>query len=207
MDYVASLRVRLDAAALRVRAKSPTIVLTSALDPDAQRAIAPTLVGVVALPKPYGPRALRDAVLSATAPTGARSPMTSRQILEWLYARAVALWPVVSALLIVALRAALRRWIAMGERSPRVQGVIRLLRAVGLDPAKALSALAQIVTGRAPAARCRSRTRSRPVAVEGPRAHPARGSAAPHASAPSPSCSRWGSASRASARRSPGARR
>lgn len=69
VDYVASLRVRLDAAALRVRAKSPPIVLTSALDPDAQRAIARTLVGVVALPKPYGPRALRDAVLSATAST------------------------------------------------------------------------------------------------------------------------------------------
>ena len=68
MDYVASLRVRLDAAALRVRAKSPTIVLTSALDPDAQRAIARTLVGVVALPNLMA-RALRDAVLSATAPT------------------------------------------------------------------------------------------------------------------------------------------
>ena len=77
--------------------------------------------------------------------------MTSRQILEWLYAHAVALWPIVSALLIIALRARTpEEWVAMGERSPRVQGVIRLLRAVGLDPAKALSALAQIVTGRAP---------------------------------------------------------
>jgi len=76
--------------------------------------------------------------------------MTSRQILEWLYAHAVALWPIVSALLIIALRTrSPEEWIAMGERSPRVQGVIRLLRAVGLDPAKALSALAQIVTGRA----------------------------------------------------------
>ena len=78
--------------------------------------------------------------------------MTSRQILEWLSSHAVALWPVVSALLIIALRTrSPEEWIAMGERSPRVQGVIRLLRAVGLDPAKALSALAQIVTGRAPA--------------------------------------------------------
>lgn len=78
--------------------------------------------------------------------------MTVSQILEWLSSHAVALWPVVSALLIIALRARTpEEWVAMGERSPRVQGVIRLLRAVGLDPAKALSALAQIVTGRAPA--------------------------------------------------------
>ena len=78
--------------------------------------------------------------------------MTAHQILEWLSSHAVALWPVVSALLIIALRTrSPEEWIAMGERSPRVQGVIRLLRAVGLDPAKALSALVQIVTGRAPA--------------------------------------------------------
>ena len=91
---MASLRVRLDAAALRVRAKSPPIVLTSALDPDAQRAIASAIVGVVALPKPYGP-ALRDAVLSATAPTRrAEVPMTSRQILD---GSTRAQWYVVSA--------------------------------------------------------------------------------------------------------------
>jgi len=77
--------------------------------------------------------------------------MTAHQILAWLSTHATAAWPVVSALLIIALRARTpEEWVAMGERSPRVQGVIRLLRAVGLDPAKALSALAQIVTGRAP---------------------------------------------------------
>ena len=77
--------------------------------------------------------------------------MTASQILDWLSSHAVALWPVVSALLIIALRARTpEEWVAMGERSPRVQGFIRFLRAVGLDPAKALSALAQIVTGRAP---------------------------------------------------------
>ena len=78
--------------------------------------------------------------------------MTASQILDWLSSHAPALWPVVSALLIIALRTrSPEEWIAMGERSPRVKGVIRLLRAVGLDPAKALSALVQIVTGRAPA--------------------------------------------------------
>ena len=77
--------------------------------------------------------------------------MTVSQIIDWIVSHAPALWPVVSALLIIALRTrSPEEWIALGEQSPRAQGVIRLLRAVGLDPAKALSALAQIVTGRAP---------------------------------------------------------
>lgn len=78
--------------------------------------------------------------------------MTSAQLLSWLSDHATALWPLVSALLLVALRSRTpEQWVALGETSPRWQGVIRLLRAVGLDPAKALSALGQIVTGRAPA--------------------------------------------------------
>lgn len=78
--------------------------------------------------------------------------MTSSQIIDWITTHAPALWPVLSALLLVVLRTRTpEEWIALGERSPRWQGVIRLLRAIGLDPAKALSALGQIVTGRAPA--------------------------------------------------------
>lgn len=78
--------------------------------------------------------------------------MTAQQLLSWLSDHATALWPIVSALLLVALRSRTpEQWVALGETSPRAQGVIRLLRAVGLDPAKALSALGQIVTGRAPA--------------------------------------------------------
>lgn len=82
--------------------------------------------------------------------------MTARQILDWLSAHATAAWPIVSALLIVALRArSPEAWVALGESSPRWQGVIRLLRAIGLDPVKALAALGQIVTGRAPASAVR----------------------------------------------------
>lgn len=78
--------------------------------------------------------------------------MTSQQILAWLSSHAAEVWPVVSAVLLVVLRSRTpEQWVALGETSPRWQGVIRLLRAVGLDPAKALSALGQIVTGRAPA--------------------------------------------------------
>jgi hypothetical protein len=78
--------------------------------------------------------------------------MTSQQLLQWLSDHAASLWPLVSALLVIVLRSRTpEAWVALGETSPRWQGVIRLLRAVGLDPAKALSALGQIVTGRAPA--------------------------------------------------------
>lgn len=79
--------------------------------------------------------------------------MTLSQILDWLSSHWTAAWPVVSAVLILVLRSRTpAEWVALGERSPRWQGVVRLLRAVGLDPAKAVSAFVQIVTARAPAA-------------------------------------------------------
>ena len=82
--------------------------------------------------------------------------MTSTQLLDWIASHATAAWPIISAALILVLRSRTpEQWVALGERSPRVQGVVRLLRAVGLDPAKAVSALVQIVTARVP---------SRPVA-------------------------------------------
>jgi hypothetical protein len=59
-------------------------------------------------------------------------------------------WPILSALLVLVLRARTpEAWVALGERHPRVQGAIRLLRALGLDPVKAVSALVQVLTGRA----------------------------------------------------------
>jgi len=73
VDYVASLAVRLDALARGVRARTPAVVLASALDPDVLRAIASTvvLVPVIPLPKPYSPRALRELVTRLTAPAPA----------------------------------------------------------------------------------------------------------------------------------------
>jgi len=62
------------------------------------------------------------------------------------------LWPVASAILVLLLRARTpEAWVALGERSPRAQGAIRLLRALGVDPVKAVAAVVQIATGRAPA--------------------------------------------------------
>jgi hypothetical protein len=62
------------------------------------------------------------------------------------------LWPAASAVLVVLLRARTpEQWVALGEQRPRLQGAIRLLRALGVDPVKAIAALSQIVTGRAPA--------------------------------------------------------
>lgn len=78
--------------------------------------------------------------------------MTAHAALVWLREHWSLAWPVVSAILLMVLRSRTpEEWVSLGERSPRTQGVIRLLRAVGLDPSKAVSALTQIVTGRAPA--------------------------------------------------------
>ena len=77
--------------------------------------------------------------------------MNLHTALVWLREHWSLAWPVVSALLLLVLRSRTpEEWVALGERSPRWQGVIRLLRAVGLDPSKTVSALTQIVTGRAP---------------------------------------------------------
>ena len=70
--------------------------------------------------------------------------------LEWLRAHALAAWPALSLILILALRTRTpEAWVALGERHPRVQGLIRALRAAGLDPAKLVAGLVQLVTGRA----------------------------------------------------------
>lgn len=77
--------------------------------------------------------------------------MTVHTALAWAREHWSLAWPVVSAVLVLVLRSRTpEEWIALGERSPRAQGAIRLVRALGLDPIKALAALSQIVTGRAP---------------------------------------------------------
>lgn len=68
VDYVAQLRVALDATAAKVRAPRTPIVLTSAVDPAVQHAVAGAIVGVYVLPKPFSPRALRELVERITAP-------------------------------------------------------------------------------------------------------------------------------------------
>ena len=40
------------------------------------------------------------------------------------------------------------QWLALGERTPRVQGLLKAARALGIDPARAVEALAQVVTGK-----------------------------------------------------------
>lgn len=72
-------------------------------------------------------------------------------ILDWIRHNAVAAWFLFSPVLLVMLR---RRspaeWIAMGERIPRVQGFIRMVRGAGFDPAKVLAGLLQFLTGKVP---------------------------------------------------------
>lgn len=61
-------------------------------------------------------------------------------------------WPIVSALLVLAFRTRTpAEWIALGEKSPRIQGAIKMLRGAGLDPPKVLEGAVQVFTGRLPA--------------------------------------------------------
>ena len=67
----------------------------------------------------------------------------------WLKAHALLAWPLVSALLILVFRTRTpEEWVRLGETQPRIQGLLRLLRGVGLDPVKALEGLSQLLTGR-----------------------------------------------------------
>ena len=43
------------------------------------------------------------------------------------------------------------QWVELGERMPRVQGLLRLMRGVGIDPIKVVNAGKQIVSGKAAA--------------------------------------------------------
>lgn len=60
-------------------------------------------------------------------------------------------WPHITAVLLLVLRARTpAAWVALGEKHPRTQGLIRALRGAGLDPVKVVTGLVQVVTARAP---------------------------------------------------------
>ena len=60
----------------------------------------------------------------------------------------VFLWPALSALLNIVLRArTAEQWAFMCEDMPRLAAGIRLLRALGVDPAKAIRAVQELVAG------------------------------------------------------------
>lgn len=77
--------------------------------------------------------------------------MTIQTLWAWVQAHALAVWPLLSAVLILVFRTRTpAEWVALGERSPRLQGLIRFLRGAGFDPSKTLAGLVQLITGRAP---------------------------------------------------------
>lgn len=60
----------------------------------------------------------------------------------------VFIWPAVSAVLNIVLRArSAEQWAALCEKSPRFAATIRLLRALGVDPAKAIRSVQELVAG------------------------------------------------------------
>jgi len=60
----------------------------------------------------------------------------------------VFIWPAVSALLNIVLRArTAEQWAVVCEEQPRLAAFIRLLRALGVDPAKAIRSVQELVAG------------------------------------------------------------
>lgn len=69
---------------------------------------------------------------------------------NWIVAHQLIAWIILSAICNLALRArSADKWIEWCARYPRVASVLRLLRAIGVDPAKALEAGVAAVNGKA----------------------------------------------------------
>lgn len=80
-------------------------------------------------------------------------PLFLIQAWGWLSAHQIVLWMLVWSLVLPVFRTRTpAQWVALADAHPRVHAIIKLARAVGFDPVKALSALAQLVTGRVRAA-------------------------------------------------------
>lgn len=61
---------------------------------------------------------------------------------------AVFIWPALSAVLNIVLRArTAEQWAVVCEEHPRLAAMIRLLRALGVDPAKAIRSVQELVAG------------------------------------------------------------
>lgn len=72
-------------------------------------------------------------------------------IVQWIVAHKIAAIYLLGAIVLVVLRKRTpEEWVALGERSPRWQGVIRAARGAGFDLAKVISGLTQAITGRIP---------------------------------------------------------
>jgi hypothetical protein len=69
----------------------------------------------------------------------------AHQIVIWAVA-----WLLLSALFNVLTRFKTpEQWVEFGEKYPRVQNIIRLMRAVGIDPVKAIKAIGDALSGKA----------------------------------------------------------
>lgn len=59
-------------------------------------------------------------------------------------------WPIISGVLNVALRKkTAEEWIAYAETNPRAHALLKLIRAVGFDPVKAIKSFQQLAQGKA----------------------------------------------------------
>ncbi len=69
---------------------------------------------------------------------------------QWIAAHPLYAWIALSIVINLLLRLrSTEQWVELCEKSPRIASIIRLLRAVGIDPVKALEAGIATVNGKA----------------------------------------------------------
>lgn len=76
-----------------------------------------------------------------------------KQLFDWVLAHPAEFWLVASAVINLLLRVrSAEQWVSLCERYPKGAAILRLVRALGVDPAGALRALALFASGKAAAA-------------------------------------------------------
>lgn len=71
-------------------------------------------------------------------------------VVRWLAAHETFTYAFVSSFALALLRTRTpEAWVRLGERFPRLQGLVRVLRGLGVDPVKVLRGLAQLLEGNA----------------------------------------------------------
>jgi hypothetical protein len=75
---------------------------------------------------------------------------TTYPLVRWVVSHETLAWWALSAFALAILRTrTAEEWVALGQQFPRIQGLIRALRGIGVDPVKVVRGLTQALVGRA----------------------------------------------------------
>lgn len=71
------------------------------------------------------------------------------QVLQWIDTHQLTVWLIVSSILLPILRLKTpEQWVEIGDRNPRIHGLMKAMRAAGFDPVGVVKGLITFLTGR-----------------------------------------------------------